>query len=134
MSGLLKLVEILPQTKIESLKCESLKSFGSVDGPALQIDELRGTKPTEKIDLSNKFIGFTSAIIIASCIKGNGVLKELKCAAAPRVFPFVPAPIDTYLLSHCPPPNPRAVSTGTSSGPRAPPRSLLFSRRRRSPI
>tara|TARA_B100000575_G_C22537110_1_gene345247 strand:- start:58 stop:369 length:312 start_codon:yes stop_codon:yes gene_type:complete len=57
-----------------------------VDGHPLQIDELKGTKPTEKIDLSRKGLGVASAIIIASCIKGNGVLKELKCAAASRVF------------------------------------------------
>ena len=57
--------------------------LGSVDGHALSIDELKGTKPTEKIDLSRKRLGIASAIIIASCIKGNGVLKELKCAIAP---------------------------------------------------
>ena len=58
-------------------------SLGSVDGHALQIDELKGTKPTEKIDLSGKELRVASAIIIASCIKENGVLKELKCAACP---------------------------------------------------
>ena len=58
--------------------------LGSVDGHALQIDELKGTKPTEKIDLSSKGLGVASAIIIASCIKENGVLKELKCAARPH--------------------------------------------------
>ena len=57
--------------------------LGSVDGHALPIDELKGTKPTEKIDLSSKGLGVESAIIIASCIKGNGVLKQLKCAAVP---------------------------------------------------
>ena len=57
--------------------------LGSVDGHALQIDELKGTKPTKEIDLSGKGLGAASAIIIASCIKENGVLKELKCAAAP---------------------------------------------------
>ena len=53
-----------------------------MDGHALQIDELKGTKPTEKIDLSGKRPqegGHAAAIIIASCIKGNGVVKELKC-------------------------------------------------------
>ena len=48
----------------------------------LHIDELKGTKPTEKIDLSGKRPqegGHAAAIIIASCIKGNGVVKELKC-------------------------------------------------------
>ena len=53
-----------------------------MDGRALPIDELKGTKPTEKIGLSRKGLGVASAIIIASCIKGNGVLKELKCVAA----------------------------------------------------
>ena len=57
--------------------------LGSIDGHALQIDELTGTKPVQKIDLSDKGLGVASAIIIASCIKGNGVLKELKCAIAP---------------------------------------------------
>ena len=66
-----------------SAPIDTLPSLGSVDGHALQIDELKGTKPTEKIDLSRKRLGVASAIIIASCIKGNGVLKELKCAAAP---------------------------------------------------
>merc|ERR1712159_212369 len=50
-----------------------------IDGHALPIHELMGTKPTEKIDLSgtSSVRGVASAIIIASCIKGNRVLKEL---------------------------------------------------------
>ena len=52
----------------------------------LQIDKLKGTKPTEKIDLSRKGLGVASGIIIASCIKENDVLKELKCAAHPSVL------------------------------------------------
>eukprot|EP00964_Phaeocystis_antarctica_P039984 scaffold22842_cov65-Phaeocystis_antarctica.AAC.3 len=67
----------------------------SVDGHALQIDELKGTKPTERINLSHKKLGVASAIIIASCIKENGVLKELKCAAA-RVFAFLSMPVDSH--------------------------------------
>ena len=77
--------------------------IGSVDGHTLQIEKLKGTKPTEKIDLSNKRLGVASAIIIASCIKENGVLKELKCAAA-RVFAFLSMPVDTCLLSYTVPP------------------------------
>ena len=68
-------------------------SLGSVDGHALQIDKLKGTKPTEKIDLSDKRLGVASAIIIASCIKENGVLKELKCAAHPSMLAAL-APAD----------------------------------------
>ena len=54
----------------------------SVDGHALPIDELKGTKPVESIDLSGKGdkIAVASAVIIAACIKENAVLKELKCA------------------------------------------------------
>ena len=55
----------------------------SVDGHALPIDELKGTKPVESIDLSRKGLGFASGIIIGACIKENAVLKELKCAARP---------------------------------------------------
>ena len=66
----------------------------SVDGYPLPIDELKGTKPSKKIDLSRKKLGVASAIIIASCIKENGVLKELKCAARPKAFAFVSAPAD----------------------------------------
>ena len=54
----------------------------SVDGHPLPIDELKGTKPTEKLDLSNKNLGVASAIIIASCIKGNVSLKELRCVTS----------------------------------------------------
>ena len=59
----------------------------SVDGHPLPIDELKGTKPTDKIDLSHKRLGVASDIIIANCIKGNGSLKELMCAAFPPRFP-----------------------------------------------
>ena len=92
-----------------------LSPLGSVDGHALQIDELKGTKPTERIDLSGKGLGVASAIIIASCIKENGVLKELKCAAAPEVFAFVSAPLDTFALSLYPPCPSFAVFSTTAS-------------------
>ena len=110
-----------------------LSPLGSVDGLTLQIDELKGTTLTEKIDLSDKKLGAASAIIIASCIKENGVLMELKCAAASKMFAFLSAPSDTLALS-LPPPHPSlAVSIKTISGTRAHQRSLPFSRRRRSP-
>ena len=54
----------------------------SVDGHPLLIDELKGTKPVEVIDLSGKRLGVASGIIIAACIKDNPVLKELKYAAS----------------------------------------------------
>ena len=53
----------------------------SVDGHPLPIDELKGTKPVEAIDLSRKGLEVASGIIIAACIKGNTILKELKYAS-----------------------------------------------------
>ena len=50
----------------------------------------------------------------------------------PRVFPFVSAPVDTRLLSHCFHPS-LAVSDSTASESRASLRSLPSSRRQRSP-
>ena len=57
----------------------------SIDGHPLPIDELKGVKPVESINLSGKKLGVASGIIIATCIKENAVLKELKCAARPCV-------------------------------------------------
>ena len=50
----------------------------SVDGHPLSIDELKGIKPVESIDLSEKGLNVASAIIIGACIKGNEHLRELK--------------------------------------------------------
>jgi hypothetical protein len=91
---------------------EFASPIGSVDGHTLQIEELKGTKPTEKIDLSGKNLGVASAIIIASCIKGNDVLKELECAAAPEHLLSCQGPL-TRLLSPSPPHPLLAVSEAT---------------------
>ena len=50
----------------------------SVDGYPLPIDELKGIKAVESIDLSGNKLRVESAIIIAACIAGNEHLKELK--------------------------------------------------------
>jgi len=73
VEGASALAAVLKETMISNLK---------VDQHTLQIDDLTGTKPTEKIDLCWKPLGVASAIIIASCIKGNGVLKELNLASS----------------------------------------------------
>ena len=84
----------------------------SVDGYPLPIDELKGTKPTEKIDLTNKRLYEGSAIIIASCIKGNESLKELMCAAfPPRFLANMSAP-DEHLRF------PRSLDNNYLTGPR----------------
>ena len=55
----------------------------SVDGHMLPIDEVKGIKPVESINLTGKKrkIGVAPAVIIAACIRENAVLKELKYAA-----------------------------------------------------
>ena len=118
--GITKLCEALKGSAVTSLRCAAAPEcscflsapidahsmcaspLGSVDGHALQIDELKGTKPTERIDLSYKGLGVASAIIIASCIKENGVLKELKCAPAPECSLSRQRPL-TCLLTLPPP-------------------------------
>ena len=52
----------------------------NLDGFAMPVKQLKGTDPVESLDFSNKGLGVASAFFIASCIKENGVLKELKCA------------------------------------------------------
>ena len=56
-----------------------------MDGHPLPIDELKGVKAVESIDLSGKNLSVTSAILIGACIAGNEHLKELKCASNPNV-------------------------------------------------
>ena len=55
-----------------------LLAFCSVDGVPLPIDELRGIKMKESIDLSGKKLGVASGTIIASCIAANKYVKSLK--------------------------------------------------------
>ena len=59
--------------------CHTSLCCCSVDSHPLPIEELKGTKPVESIDLSGKELGVASAIIIGACIAGNAHLRELKC-------------------------------------------------------
>ena len=64
----------------DSGPCHASLCCRSVDGHPLPIDELKGIKPVESIDLSGKGLNIASAIIIGACIAGNAHLRELKCA------------------------------------------------------
>ena len=55
----------------------------SVEGHPLPIDELKGIKAVESIDISGKKLGIASAIIIGACIEGNAHLRKLTCASPP---------------------------------------------------
>ena len=50
-----------------------------MDRHPLPIDELKGSKAVEAIDLSDKRLEVASIIIIAGCIADNTSLKSLKC-------------------------------------------------------
>ena len=56
--------------------------LGSVDGDGLSLPIIK-LKSKKRVDLSTMKLGDASAVIIASYIKENRVLKELECAAAP---------------------------------------------------
>ena len=77
--------------------------------------------------LYNNGIGAEGASALATILKETQIT-DLKCAAA-QAFAFVSMPVDTRLLSRCPHQS-LAVSGTTTSVSRAPPRSLLSSRRR----
>ena len=46
----------------------------NLDGYALPVKKLKGTEPVETLDLSGKYIGVASAVVIASLISVNGGL------------------------------------------------------------
>jgi hypothetical protein len=49
----------------------------NLDGYALPVKKLKGTEPVETLDLSGKYIGVASAVVIASLISVNGALTEV---------------------------------------------------------
>jgi len=75
MSGVIALAAAVKDSQISTL---------NVDGHPLPIDELKGIKPVDSIDLSGKRIdrqlGIASTIIIGACIKGNEHLRQLNLA------------------------------------------------------
>ena len=50
-----------------------------MDDHPLPIDELKGIKPIDSIDLSGKRLNIASAIIIGACIKDNEDYQKVKC-------------------------------------------------------
>ena len=135
MSGLLKLAEVLPQTKIESLGCAAAQVFAFVSAP---IDTpTLSPSPILSPDrsLEGNGIGAEGASALAAILNETKIT-VLKC------IPFsnptwcslsCQRPL-TRLLSHRIPSCPSlAVSKATALEPRAPLRWLPSSTRRRSP-
>jgi hypothetical protein len=48
----------------------------NLDGFALPVKKLKGTDTVETLDLSGKYLGVASAVLIASLISVNGALIE----------------------------------------------------------
>ena len=78
-------------------RCHAPPCCYSVDGHPLPIDELKGIKAVESIDLSDKGLGTASAIIIGACIAGNAHLRKLKCAPPPNLSGSVTLGRGTHL-------------------------------------
>ena len=105
MSGLLKLVEILPQTKIESLRCAPAPKCSLLCQRPLTLDS-HHPRPTHGSLGSNQLCGLNyrgegtypaeGITKLCEALKGSAVT-SLECAAAPRVFAFASAPADTHL-------------------------------------
>jgi NLR family CARD domain-containing protein 3 len=53
----------------------------NLDGFALPVKKLKGTDPVETLDLSGKYLGVASAVVIASLISVNGVLTALNLSS-----------------------------------------------------
>ena len=117
--GMTALCEGLKGSAVTSLRCADapkrspfcqrpltlnacLSPLGSVDGHALPIDELKGTKPTEKIDLSRKELSAASAIIIAP-IRNYLVTQRLLLGYREPWLERQPDLNDTYVWSRTTP-------------------------------
>ena len=87
--------------------------------------------PSSLGSLGGNSIGDEGASALAAVLKETNITK-IRCAAPP-VFAFVSAPVDTLALPSFPLRPSLTVSLGTRSETRAPPRSQPSSRRRRSP-
>ena len=61
-----------------ALEANTTLSWLNLDGLDLDLLELRGTKPADALDLSNKNIGDTSGVIIAKLLETNDVLTDLQ--------------------------------------------------------
>ena len=105
MSGLLKLVEILPSTKIKSLGCAAAsKCLLLCQHPLTRL-------VSHCPDLSHALQSLAQrhrrqGRLRARCRPQGDADHHLPVRRRPRVFAFVSAPIDTHLLSHCPHPTP----------------------------
>ena len=103
MSGLLQLVEVLPQTKIQSLECahaskviacasapvDTAPFLGSLANTSLCGDSFRGTYPTE---------GITK---LCEALKGS-VVTSLKCATTLECFLLCQRPLTRLSLTPTP--------------------------------
>ena len=76
MSGLLKLVEVLPQTKIESLECAAAQGLAFVSAP---IDTPQHRAPRSHArSLSWNGLGPEGGAALAEGLKGNTTLQSLE--------------------------------------------------------
>ena len=127
--GATALAAVLNETKITNLKCAATPElFTFVSAP---IDTPSPILPLAR-SLRGNQIGAQGATALAAILNETKIT-NLKCAAAPKVFAFVSAPVDTPTLSLFLSYPSLAVSDATTSEPRAPLCWLPSCTRRRSP-
>ena len=100
MSGLLKLVKILPETKIESLRCAAApRAFAFVSAPLTYLLSHHSILPLAR-SIGGNYIGDEGATALAAILKDTKIT-DLKCAAAPECSLSCQRPL-TPLSSHLP--------------------------------
>jgi len=109
--GATALAAVLNETKITNLKCAATPEvFTFVSAP---IDTPSPILPLAR-SLRGNQIGAQGATALAAILNETKIT-NLKCAAAPKVFAFVSAPLDTFALSLYPPCPSFAVFSTTAS-------------------
>ena len=98
--GVTELFEALKSSTVTLLKCAAACSLLSVSAYS-HAYSLTIPIPSLTRSLEANFIGAEGASALAAVLKET-MISNLMCAAAPRVFAFVSAPLDTLALSPYP--------------------------------
>ena len=130
--GVTALAAVLNETKVTNLKCAAASEVfvflsAPIDTPILSLFPVLSLARS----LEENYIGNKGATALATILKETKIT-NLKCAAAPKAFAFVSAPIAAYSLAVATLYPSLAVSEPTTSETRASLRSLPSSTRQRS--
>ena len=98
--GACTLTAILKETQIQELECATAPEHLLLcQCPLTRLVSHRPATSPALRSLWSNHIGAEGASALAAILKETQI-SDLKCAAAPRVFAFVSAPVDMLVLSH----------------------------------